>query len=346
MVEQVLVNVFPKKNKSKKSQKQYPDQKPLVDLGILAVSNNAERRLISLVNTIAESSPFGKAVLQDAADAGYTLAFENQKDSLGFCDPETKMLVLNPKMNDNTLVATLAHEARHAQQFIHGAEGNFGTYNLKCDVMYNRALEADAETAAAVTCHQIKVFGNNAKPWNKFKEDAPVMAENFLDAMPDAKAPISDKILQKTFNGWYQDEVVVEGYEEGYIQDVMNDAMKDRAEADLPYKGTISSKEIVNQICLNANGECYWADNPGILEEPEKLSLCAASVNTADKFFKLREVRTGMKPDTSYKSMPVRDPENLKGAKNKSLASKKGKSAADVLRQTKIAAQIAGRRAF
>ena len=126
----------------------------------------------------------------------------------------------------------------------------------------------------------------------------------------------------------------------------MNDAMKDRAEADLPYKGTISSKEIVNQICLNANGECYWADNPGVLEESEKLSLCAASVNTADKFFKLREVRTGMKPDTSYKSMPVRDPENLKGAKNKSLASKKGKSAADALRQAKIAAQIAGRRAF
>ena len=164
--------------------------------------------------------------------------------------------------------------------------------------------------------------------------------------MPDAKAPVSDKVLQKTFNGWYQDEIIVEGYEEGYIQDVMNDAMKDKSEADLPYQGAVSSKEIVSKICLNAKGECYWADNLGVLEDPEKLSLCAASVNTADKFFKLREVRTGMKPDTSYKSMPVRDPENLKGAKNKSLASKKGKSAADALRQAKIAAQIAGRRAF
>ncbi|HBO59849.1 MAG TPA: hypothetical protein DD624_08085, partial [Alphaproteobacteria bacterium] len=189
---------------------------------------------------------------------------------------------------------------------------------------------------------QIKVFGNNPKPWDKFEEDAPVMAENFSNAMPDSKAPISDKVLQKTFNGWYQDEIVVEGYEEGYIQDVMNDAMKDKAEADLPYSGTISSKEIVNQICLNAKGGCYWADNPDVLEEPEKLSLCAESVNTADKFFKVREVRTGMKPDTSYKSMPVRDPENLKGAKNKTLASKKS-NVADALRQAKVIAQLAGK---
>ncbi len=342
MTEQILSTVFPKKNRSKKPEKQYPDQQPQVELGILAVSKNKERRLISFINTIAENSPFGRAVLQDAADAGYTLAFENQKDSLGFCDPEAKMLVLNPAKNDNTLIATLAHEARHAQQFIHGAEGNFGAYNLKCDVMYNRALEADAETAAAATCHQIKVFGNNSKPWDKFEEDAPVMAENFSNAMPDSKAPISDKVLQKTFNGWYQDEIVVEGYEEGYIQDVMNDAMKDKAEADLPYSGTISSKEIVNQICLNAKGGCYWADNPDVLEEPEKLSLCAESVNTADKFFKVREVRTGMKPDTSYKSMPVRDPENLKGAKNKTLASKKS-NVADALRQAKVIAQLAGK---
>lgn len=342
MVEQVLGNIFPKKNKSKKPEKQYPEQRALVDLGILAVSQNKERRLISLINTIAQSSPFGKAVLQDAADAGYTLAFEDQKDSLGFCDPETKMLVLNPKMNDNTLVATLAHEARHAQQFVHGAEGNFGAFNLKCDVMYNRALEADAETAAAATCHQIKVFGNNPEPWNKFEEDAPVMAGNFEEAMPDAKASVSDKVLQETFNGWYQDEIVVEGYEEGYIQDVMNDAMKDKSERDYPYSGTISSKEIVNQICLNAEGKCYWADNPGVLEDPQKLSLCAASVNTADKFFKVREVRTGMKPDTSYKSLPVRDPENLKGAQTKTLASKKEKSAAVAVRQAKAAA-FAGR---
>ena len=342
MVEQILGNIFPKKNKSKKPEKQYPEQKALVDLGILAVSKNKENRLVSLINTIAESSPFGKAVLQDAADAGYTLAFEDQKDTMGFCDPETKMLVLNPKKNDNTLVATLAHEARHAQQFIHGAEGNFGTYNLKCDVMYNRALEADAETAAAATCHQIKVFGNNPQPWNRFEEDAPVMAENFMEAMPDAKAPISDKVLQETFNGWYQDEIVVEGYEEGYIQDVMNDAMKDKAERDYPYSGSVSSKEIVSTICLNAKGECYWADKPDVLEDPQKLSLCAASVNTADKFFQVREVRTGMKPDTSYKSMPVRDPENLKSAKTKTLASKKEKSAAVAVQQAKIAAS-AGR---
>lgn len=272
-----------------------------------------EARLISFVNTIAEKSPFGKAVLEEAARNGYTLGFENQSGSCGFCEKENKVIMLNPRMSDNLLIATLAHEARHAQQFANGAIEEFGYYNVKDDLKYNRAMEADAETAAAATCYEIRANGN-AGPWKAFAKDSRDISFGLMNGAASSgagKGKITTPMLQGAFNGWYKDTAMVEGYEEGYVQDVMNDAMENKEEQYLPYDAKVSSAEIVTRFCKDAAGKCYWADRPDVLDSPEKLSVCAETVNVADKFFESREKRFGMKPDTSYKNLPVRDPENL-----------------------------------
>ena len=288
----------------------YPDEALEIEIPVKGRKGKKkaldEKRLTHFVNTIARHSPFGRAVLEDAAKDGYTLIMENQTDSCGFCDKTGKVIALNPALSDSLLIATLAHEGRHAQQFSRGAEEEFGVFNLKGEVMYTRAMEADAETAAAATCHEIRLNSGNVGPWNDFAEDSVEIANAFINAASSKNAPVDDKMLQGAFNGWYKDIPMMEAYEEGYIVDVMQNAMRGRKGAMPKYNREVKSEDIVNLFCSNANGECYWADNPQILNEREKLSISADTYNAAKVFFEVREMRTGKKPDISMETLDVR----------------------------------------
>lgn len=310
-----LNEVFAKKRKSQGSKNQGNQQIQVPSKAIpfktKARKPKDQARLVKFINTIAESSPFGKSVLEEAASAGYTLCFEQQKDSCGFCDPDSRMIVLNPTLPDNLLIATLAHEARHAQQFCRGASAEFGQYNVKSEIMYTRAEEADAETAAAATCHEIRINSGNDGPWKSFSSDSVEIATEFMNAASSKDAPVSDKMLQAAFNGWYKATDMVEAYEEGYIQDVMNEAVQYKDEQSYPYDKKISSADIVTMFCQNAEGKCYWNNNKDVLNEKEKLSVCAETITACDKFFVTRNKRYGTEMDNSYLDMPVRDVYNL-----------------------------------
>ncbi len=294
----------------KKTPAHYPDEAPLVDIQIKGrkgkKQNNDEKRLISFINTIARHSPFGRAVLEDAAKDGYTLVFENQKDSCGFCDKENKMIALNPVLSDELLIATLAHESRHAQQFSRGAEDAFGVFNLKSELMYTRAMEADAETAAAATCHEIRVHSGNNGPWKEFAGDSVEIAANFVRAAPSPDSPVTDKMLQGAFNGWYQDIPMMTAYEESYVVDTMKYALRHAKDDMPPYDKTAESAEIVNMFCSNADGKCYWAENPDVLNDKDKLSIDPATYHAAQIFFKVREMQTGEKPDPTLETLKIR----------------------------------------
>ena len=287
----------------------YPNEAPLVDIQIQGRKGkrryNDEKRLTSFINTIARHSPFGRAVLEDAAKDGYTLIFENQKGSCGFCDKENRIIALNPALSDELLTATLAHESRHAQQFARGAEDAFGVFNLRSELMYTRAMEADAETAAAAICHEIRINSGNAGPWKEFSEDSVEIAADFVRAAPSADSPVTDKMLQEAFNGWYRDIPMMTAYEDGYIVDTMKFAMRNTKDEMPPYNKTAESGEIVDMFCSNAAGKCYWAENPDVLNDKDKLSI-DPTYHAAKLFFKVREMKTGVKPDPTLETLKVR----------------------------------------
>lgn len=287
------------------------DEKPLVDIAVRGRDNrfkkSDEKRLVKFVNAIARHSPFGRAVLEDAAKGGYTLIMESQKGTCGYCDKESKILSLNPRLTDELLVATLAHEGRHAQQFVNGGDDRFGVFNLKSELMYQRAMEADAEAAAAATCHEIKVNSGNAGPWNDFADDSVEIAAAFRKAARKPDAKVSDKMLQAAFNAWYTDIDMVEGYEEGYVTDVMKDAMVGPKNRMPRYSKQANSADTVQMFCRNAEGKCYWADNLNVLENEDKLSICAKTYKVAKKFFAVREMKTGRAPDPTLETLKVRD---------------------------------------
>ena len=172
--------------------------------------------------------------------------------------------------------------------------------------MYTRAMEADAETAAAATCHEIRINSGNDGPWKDFSEDSVEIANGFMTAAPSRNAPVNDKMLQGAFNGWYRDVAMMEAYEEGYISDTMHYAMKHPKEGMPDYDKNVKSEDVVALFCSNAKGKCYWADNPQVLNERDKLSISADTYNTAQRFFEVREMRTGKKPDPSLDEVDVR----------------------------------------
>lgn len=325
------------------SHKVYQKEEPLVDLNIRSKSKN-KLRLTSFINEIAKNSPFGKAVLEEAAAAGYSLTFEPQRGSCGFCDDSRKVIALNPALSDDLLIATLAHESRHAQQFVRGAEPDFGKFNLKCELMSFRAMEADAETAAAATCHEIRVNGGNPGPWNDFSEDSVEIAQGFMAAAKTPDSKVTDAMLKGAFEGWYQDIPMMTSYEEGYIIDVMKYAMKHQEEGSLPYDKSVSSEKLVNMFCSNAEGKCYWADRPDVLNDKDKLSIDPSTYSCAERFFKVREMRTGQKPDATYESLKVRfDSLDGKGTPAKQSAfSIKGVNTGII--SANIAAQFSGKK--
>ena len=268
--------------------------------------NDADKkRLTGFVNTIARYSPFGRAVLEDAAKDGYTLVMENQEDSYGFCDKATKIIALNPNASDDMLIATLAHESRHAQQFSRGASDEYKAFDLKSGVMLSRAMEADAEAASAATCHEIRINSGNDGPWREVVEATRTIAMGFAAATPSMNAPVSDAMLQGAFNGWYKDAWMMEAYERAYFIDEMRQSMKE--EKLLPaYDGKLSSEEIVTMFCSGVDGKCYWADRPKVLEEPERLEIAMSTRNVAKKFFEVRQMRDGKAPDPSLDELDIR----------------------------------------
>ncbi|MCQ2913985.1 MAG: hypothetical protein MJ247_02175 [Alphaproteobacteria bacterium] len=279
--------------------------KPDVDLEIKTQRVVDVGRMINLVNNISRNSEFGKAVLESAAKAGYGLTFEHMKDGCGYCDPDTKTIALNQNMSDDLLTVTLAHEARHAQQFANGAIQDFGQLNLKSEIMYTRAEEADAETAAAATCYEMKL--NNVKgPWEIFEKDSEEIATGFKEAIPYENAPINNQMLQGAFNGWYKDTRIVNLYDQDYYQDVMKEVSRKGLEKEYPYNKDVSSDEIVGMFCKNKDGNCYFEDSLTVLYQAEKLTVSEDTIKVADDFFKKREEKLGIKKDSSYKDLPIR----------------------------------------
>lgn len=295
----VLAKVF----SSKLVRGAYPDEKPAVDFQMEG-SAQERKRLSSMINRVAKASPFGKTVLETAAKGGYTLAFATSGISVaGSCCEKKKTILLNPFYSDSRLLTTLVHESRHAEQFIHGADSDFGKRTVKSELMYFRAMEADAEAAAAVSAYEMKENGDGAS-WRKFRSESPDMAYS-LSAVALNAGRTTDRMLAAAFKGWYENKPIKDAYEESYIVETMDSAMKAKKEAEYPYDREETSSGIVNMVCRGENG-CYFKDNPDVLEHPDRLDISASTASKAAHFFAVREMRTGMKPDTSFDKLPVR----------------------------------------
>lgn len=279
----------------------YPDEQPEVPFKMEG-SKQEKKRLTALINRIAKSSPFGKSVLEKAAE-NYTLCFEMQSQTAGYTAPKSKVIALSPEYSDKYLLNVLVHESRHAGQFENGLNCDFGQMTVRSELMQFRAMEADAEACAGVATFEMKQKGDK-KPFAKFSETSYDIAKQ-LQAFDGNPAADTGEMLRAAFDGWYKDGMIKDAYESSYITSIMDRAILDKTEAELPYSKQVKSADVIEKICVCPAG-CYFADDKNHLDNPALLDISHGTVKTADRFFEVRKMRTGMEADASYKDLPTR----------------------------------------
>ncbi|MBR1777159.1 MAG: hypothetical protein IJ752_01050 [Alphaproteobacteria bacterium] len=294
----------------------YNDEKPVVDIK-LEGNKFEQRRMTSLINTIARNSPTGRAILEDAAKAGYTFSFERQRGSYGFCDPSEKRICLNPMHNDAKLTGTLAHEARHAQQHTKDVPTKFCTLNVATELKLRRATESDAQAVAAQTALEIRAATRNEKIWNAFEETdrhiALSVGKPSVFKSLDSVVADRDKNMQNAFKGWFNDWRTIDAYEQGYLYHHLRAVARCEPEekaayfAQKPFEGHKTSADILKMVCTTEKGKCYFANDLDIMDrETAMCGICQDTREAADMFFSERKKVTGKAPDTSYQNLPDR----------------------------------------
>lgn len=281
-------------------------EEPLVKFDLIGESQEQKNRLSHIVNTVAKGSPFGKKILQDACDAGYSLAMEHMFGALGACEPEHKKIMLNPSMPNEDLVSTLVHEARHAQQDIRAPWlTERGNSEFATELKLYRAAEADAEAAAVAACYEIKQNTGNKAPYSASADRDALIVSAFA-AQAGSSTKVTSAMLRAAFNGWFEDQPITEEYERSYLVDEMNAVVKSGDFSKMKGNQSLSSRQIVETYCTDADGNCYWSTDPDVMEDRDKLSVGSKTRKAAEKFYQARLEKTGREIDATYADLKVR----------------------------------------
>ena len=139
---------------------------------VVPKAQNDEKRLEKLLHMLDEHSPTGKKIVDNALkNKGVQIFFEKGMDCAGVYNKEHKSVTLNAAFSDETLVATLVHESRHA------AQETVRKGNLKSLILGERASEADAMAHECAAAYEMK----SADPlvFETFKASRPNVAEAF-----------------------------------------------------------------------------------------------------------------------------------------------------------------------
>lgn len=262
-----------------------------------------KKRLIEMINTVANASPFAKDVLDNAAKNGYTLCFKNQHGSVGNTNGGLKEISLLPSASDDKLASTLIHEARHAGQIANGADFQFFSLNVKSEILVRRAMEADACACAALGVMQMKENGF-AAAYDAYKKDSPELFAALETAGQNNASP--DELLKTGFDCWYKDTRTKAAYENVYLTNPMKKANYDGFYFMMDFYKDVKSADVIDKICVGTQGNRYFADK-NALDDMKYLDISERTKEVADEFFKERESYQFQKPDTSYQSLPVRE---------------------------------------
>lgn len=299
------------------SRKESDSGKPFeITDGFLGGSDADKKRLENIVLSLSESFT-GRLLLERAKFNNFRIEFAEGMEALGVCDQSKKMVFLNPEINEDDSVVTLAHELRHSVQFANGMSLNIDTDDIKTQFQINRAMEADAEAHAGLVAWQLKSNGN-VKPWEGFERDAPMVAKALEDSINELgngkiNADIIPEIQSSAFKGWYKDYEIREEYDQQHI-DLLKEIKADGIAGELTFDRGCNVDIVVSKIC-RLGDEIYLLDSPEILNSKEMLGVSKENMTEMENFFKERKEEYGHDIDVSLKEIPSYERAGKKGRK-------------------------------
>ena len=153
------------------------------------------------------SIPTGRNAIEDMKKYDVDVYLETALGtSGGYFDSEKNRIVMAKSLGMDFMEFALVHEARHLWQNNQGrndAEAENLDYATR--LMINRATEADAQTQAILACREWEAQGHKA-PIERFTKHYAPLARRFEKTHAPSDA----------FKGWYDDERICAGYEQGY----------------------------------------------------------------------------------------------------------------------------------
>ncbi len=215
---------------------------------------NDDKRLEKLIRMIDEHSPTGKKTVDNALkNKGVRILFEKGMDCAGVYNKEHKTVTLNGAFSDETLVATLVHESRHA------AQETVRKGNLKSLILGERASEADAMAHECAAAYEMKEAF--PKVWQTFvRSHAPVARAYEKAAEKDAA-----KALPAAFEGWFDDRSYVGRYD----ADIVHCAVACRL---IRPEMKLSDEKILQASCVPGKGEAPYVD-PSFLKTDKAMTV-------------------------------------------------------------------------
>ena len=286
-------------------QKEYDiSVRPVVDVRMIC-SDEQKPRLTALINRLAQSER-GLEALRAAQKADFGFGFFNDKGNcLGVCDKADWTVTLNENASDDKLVGTLAHECRHAGQFIRGAHETFGKQDLKSEIIMFRAMEADAQANALAACYELAQIGDK-RPLEFF--GCPEITKPFNRELQNNGGVVTPEAMTAAFKGWYDQHDIKKAYERAYEVEPMWAEERSLQAGNAPkllYAEPLDTTQTVKSITHTDKGS-YFTDDPKILETGKYLDVTESTKAAFNLFFKIRHETTGMAPDPTNAHIPTR----------------------------------------
>lgn len=286
----------------------YPDEKPAVDVDLRTCPKKDRPRMISMINRLAKSK-LGLETLQIAADNGYHFNFiKGEHRAFGFADPERKRIALNPNFPDDKLIGTMCHECRHAGQFSRASDLAEEKWDVKTNLIYMRAMEADAQAYASSACEELFRLGDEG-PKREFYKYYPEIAKGFTNALIKNDAQMGNNLLTDTFKAWYDQLRTKSVYEEGYLLEPMQQELRNIANGKgetMTFETSVSAQKTIAEIAWTKNGN-YFQDDPDILNSGKYLDVSEFTMEQMKKFFEFRKELTGKDDSKSLDGIPTRE---------------------------------------
>ena len=284
------------------------DEKPVLDADLSLCPEKDRPRMIALINRLAKSEQ-GMDALTVAVKNGYRFTFmAEDKKANGSTNFFSKRVTLNPFRSDDKLIGTLCHECRHAGQNARSSVLRFeGSWDIRSNLLYNRAMEADAQACALAACKELELRGDK-RPYAEFKEKYPEIESTFAKAY-EKDGRITDNAMTEAFKGWYDQERIKTLYEQGYIlRPLANDLEWIKKGLDgKPFDRSVSAQLTVGEITQTKTGN-YFTDDPEILNGGKYMAVAEDTMEQMKNYVAARKQATGGKDDCSaiLKGIPTR----------------------------------------
>lgn len=262
----------------------------------LDAGRRSNEMLVDMINAVA-SSPTGKAVLEQAAEAGYSVGLDYLDGCIGTCHAKDKKIVLSSSHPYEKLISSLAHEARHAVQITNGAEPYYTPNVLVQDqIIEKRLMEADAVATSIMVCHELKEKG-----YGEPLAEMDYLYNKEIAAFNEGMKTSKKEALTQAALAWYEKEdrmFKLEGRAIAHPLSVGENFKNTTGK----YK-KVTPEDCIARICT-FEGENYFTQSAEALKTPERAGVSDKMKNWLDMNSNVcRE--EGVQPEPSVEKIPV-----------------------------------------